>query len=57
LPTTHLDDALVALIGDEHVSAFRQIGVLHRRVELVGSESGDAELTILLDDIAATVDK
>src|SRR3989441_5823100 len=52
--TSHLDDALVALIGDEDVSA-RQIGVLHRRVELIGSESGDAELPVLPDDVAAAV--
>src|SRR6266567_5964014 len=51
----YLDDALVALIRDEHVSARRQIGVLHRRVELVGSESGDAELTVLPHDIPIRV--
>src|SRR5258708_17996678 len=46
----HFDDPLIALIGDEHVSA-RQISVLHRRVELVGAEAGDAELAILPNDV------
>ncbi len=54
--TPHFDDALIALIGDEHISA-RQIGVLHRRVELVGAEAGDAELAILPNDVAIRVDE
>src|SRR5260370_15830241 len=53
--TPHLDDALIALVRDEDVSTVWQICVLHRRVELVGSKPGDAELAVLPDDVAATV--
>src|SRR5258708_8169080 len=54
--TPHFDDPLIPLVGDEHISV-RQVRVLHRRVELVGSEPGDAELAILPNNVAAAIDE
>jgi len=45
------DHALVALVGDQDV-AVRQIGILHRSVQLIEARAGDARPSILPDNVA-----
>ena len=55
---THLDDATVSLICDQHMIVailLRQIGILHRNVELIEPGASDAERSILPDDVAVVV--
>jgi hypothetical protein len=49
-----LDDALVGLVGDEHVEVW-QPGILHRRIELIGLGAGDAKLAVLPDDVLVAI--
>ena len=55
---THLDDAIVSLIGDQHMIVpirLRQICVLHRNAELIEPRTSDAECSILPDDVVLLV--
>jgi len=57
---THLDDATVSLIRDQHmivVILLRQMGIRHRNVELIEPGASDAERSILPDDVAVRVHK
>src|SRR6267143_1526922 len=56
---SNLNDAFVGLIGDEDTRSAREtnrkVRVLDRYVQLVRSEPGDSELSVLPDDIVAPV--
>ena len=57
---THLDDATVSLVRDQHMIIpilLRQIRILHRNVELIEPGASDAERSILPDDVVAVVHK